>query len=116
MEDKNLAVVSICAKLASLHTYEYTINNNVNNKHYTGKEELYKLISPFFDNQSKYLQKIHSMIKENQSFEIDTKNQKIYKLENDKKEEMKNLRRKALKKHFSLEDFHKQKMEKRKPS
>jgi predicted nucleic acid-binding Zn-ribbon protein len=72
---------------------------------------MYGIISPYFENNTKQLSTINSLLKEFKSFEIDTKHQKIFLLENDKEEERKKLRKNILKKYFSLEEFSKKRDE-----
>lgn len=104
--NKNTAIYSICANPVSLHTYEYIINNNKNNRHYTDKKEIYEMISPFFVGEGKKLQAIWKLLSEYQAFEVSVEDKKIFKLENDLKAERSRIRRDRLRNYLSVEDYH----------
>lgn len=98
-------IKTITAKLVSLQTYEYIINNNVNNRHWTDSEELYNIISKFFIEDMKKLDVLRKLLKEKASFEIDLEEGKMFLLKNNRKEEMRKLHRANLKKFTHIDEY-----------
>ena len=83
----------------------FSVNNNQKTSHTVSAKEMYKIISPFFKNETEKLIKLKKLIYKSESFEVDTQEKKIYKWQVSKETLINEKRREARKKLMTPEQY-----------